>query len=107
MICPQLPKHSAKMQEEHQFDFPILFDEGLKVAKQFRLVHGFPDDLAEVYAGLGAGIPDINGTGEWSLPMPARYIVDSSGLIRDSAINPDYTRRPEPTDTVDLLRLLS
>ena len=106
VVCPQLPEHSAKMQEEHQFDFPILFDEGFKLSDELRLTHEFPDDLKAVYKKLGADLPAINGTKKWLLPMPARYLVDASGLIRDSAINPDYTKRPEPRDTVELLRLI-
>ena len=107
VVCPQLPEHSAKMQEEHAFDFPILFDEGLQLSDALKLTHGFPDDLEEVYRKLGADLPAINGTAEWILPMPARYLVEQSGLIRHSAINPDYTKRPEPRETVEMLRLMA
>ena len=107
VVCPQLPEHSAKMQEEHQFDFPILFDEGFELSKQLNLTHGFPDDLKRVYTGFGAVLTEINGYDDWMLPMPARYLVDATGLIRDSAINPDYTKRPEPSDTVDMLRMVA
>lgn len=107
VICPQLPKHSAKMQEEHQFDFPILFDEGFGLSDAMKLTHEFPDDLKEVYQKLGADLPAINGVERWILPMPARYLVEASGLIRDSAINPDYTKRPEPRETVEMLRLIA
>lgn len=106
MVSPQLPRYSAKMQETHRFGFPILFDENLGLSDRLKLTHGFPDDLKEVYRKLGADLPAINGTEEWSLPMPARYLVDASGLIRDAAINPDYTRRPDPKETVELLRLI-
>ena len=57
MACPQLPEHSAKMQEEHQFDFPILFDEGFQLSHELNLTHEFPDDLKEVYLGFGANLP--------------------------------------------------
>lgn len=107
VVCPQLPKHSAKMQEDHQFDFPILFDENLELSDRLKLTHEFPDDLKTVYKQLGADLPAINGTEKWVLPMPARYLVDATGLIRDSAINPDYTRRPEPTETLQLLRFIA
>lgn len=106
MVCPQLPEHSAKMQEEHQFDFPILFDEGFQLSHELNLTHEFPDDLKEVYLGLGVNLPEINGYDRWILPMPARYLIDVTGLVRDSTINPDYTQRPEPSDTVELLRMI-
>ncbi|MCP3902933.1 MAG: AhpC/TSA family protein, partial [Planctomycetes bacterium] len=30
--------------------------------------------------------------------------VDMSGTIRDAEVNPDYTRRPEPEATLEVLR---
>ena len=107
VVTPQKPFYSAKMQEEHHFDFPILFDESLKLADELRLSFEFPEDLAEVYRQLGADLPRIHGTDTWRLPMPARYVVDSSGLIRDAAIHADYTKRPDPKDTAELLAWIS
>ncbi len=39
--------------------------------------------------------------------MPARLIVDGRGIIRYADINPDYTVRPEPTDTVAVLKKMT
>jgi hypothetical protein len=36
--------------------------------------------------------------------MPARLIVDQEEIIRYADINPDYTRRPEPEETLEALR---
>jgi hypothetical protein len=41
------------------------------------------------------------------LPMPARYVVDKGGVIRTADVNADYTIRPEPSETVRLLRTLT
>ena len=95
------------MAKEHGLEFPLLQDPGMSLAKEMGLVFTFPEDLAAVYAQFGIKLPEINGVAEWQLPMPARYLVDGSGLIRDSAINPDYTRRPEPKDMVELLAMLA
>jgi len=35
--------------------------------------------------------------------MPARYLVDSHGVVRAAAVNADYTRRPEPEETLAAL----
>jgi hypothetical protein len=32
--------------------------------------------------------------------MPARYIIDTGGIIRVADVNADYTIRPEPSETV-------
>ncbi len=39
--------------------------------------------------------------------MPARYIIDTDGTIAYSEVNPDYTRRPEPSDLFPVLAKLS
>ena len=38
--------------------------------------------------------------------MPARYVVDQDRRIRAADVNPDYTVRPEPEDTVAVVRQL-
>jgi hypothetical protein len=38
--------------------------------------------------------------------MPARYVVGQDGRIRAADVNPDYTIRPEPEDTVAVVRQL-
>ena len=38
--------------------------------------------------------------------MPARYVVDRTGTIRAADVDPDYTHRTEPAETVAALRAL-
>jgi peroxiredoxin len=44
---------------------------------------------------------------EFRLAMPARYIIDQRGIIRGADVNADYTIRPEPLETLEILRNLS
>jgi hypothetical protein len=37
------------------------------------------------------------------VPMPARYIVGQDGLVLYSEVNPDYPRRPDPSDMFPVL----
>jgi hypothetical protein len=39
-------------------------------------------------------------------PIPARYVIDISGIIRAADVNADYMISPEPVDTVKFLRTL-
>jgi hypothetical protein len=43
------------------------------------------------------------GDDSWTLPIPARLIICTDGVIRYAEINPDYTERPEPEDTLSAL----
>jgi peroxiredoxin len=77
------------------------------VAKQFGLVFTLPEDLRKVYVGFGIDLAKANGDASWTLPMPARYVVDRTGTIRAADVDPDYTHRTEPAETVAALRALS
>jgi peroxiredoxin len=51
-------------------------------------------------------LPAGNGDDSWTLPLAARYVIDSEGVIRYARTDPDYTRRPEPEETLEALRKL-
>jgi peroxiredoxin len=86
--------------------FPTLRDLGNRVAGEYGLVFTLPDDLREIYQKLGIDLARGNGDGTWRLPIPARFVVDRGGIIRAADADPDYTRRPEPARTVEVLRQL-
>ncbi len=105
-ISPQMASHSRKTVENWKLSFEVLSDQGNHVARTFGLVYEFPSDLKQVYLKLGIDLEKFNGDDSWTLPMPARYIIDQSSTIRAADVNPDYTVRPEPEDTVRALNAL-
>jgi peroxiredoxin len=84
----------------------MLRDQGNKVAAQYGLVFKLPDDLKQIYVKFGIDLARANGDDSWTLPMPARFVVDHAGIIRAADADPDYTRRPEPARTLEVLRAL-
>jgi peroxiredoxin len=106
-ISPQLPSHNRELIRSRGLGFEILSDAGNDVAARFGLRFTLPDYLREVYASFPLDIAAYNGDASWTLPMPARFIVDQGGIIRDAQSDPDYTTRPEPEDTLAALRALS
>ena len=103
-ISPQTPVNSRKSVRENKLDFPILSDTHNDVAAAFGLRFDLPDYLVELYKSLKNDLPNFNGDGSWTLPMPARYVIGQDGVIRYAEVNPDYTRRPEPEDMLPVLR---
>ena len=55
---------------------------------------------------LGADLTQFNGEDSWTLSMPARYVIRQDGVIAYAEINPDYTRRPDPSDAYAVLDAL-
>ncbi len=77
------------------------------MAAEFNLVFQLPEDLREVYLGFGVDLEKFNGDESWTLPMPARFVIDRSGIIRSADVSADYTVRSEPSDTIKALRSLA
>ncbi len=99
-ITPQLAEHSRTMIERHSLSFDLLSDPGNEYLSTLGLRFELPDDVKEVYLSIGIDLPKHHGEDSWTLPVPARLLVDSSGIIRAADIDVDYTRRPEPEKTL-------
>lgn len=106
-ISPQTPVNSRRSERENELDFPILSDVGGAVAEAFGIRSALPDYLIELYKTFGINLPEINGNESWTLPVPARFLIASSGEIHYADINPDYTHRPEPEALLPALHALN
>ena len=103
-VSPELKKYSKQMRQKHDLTFDILWDEGNHLAEKFGIKFAFPVYLREVYEKFGSDLQRFNGDDSWTLPMPARYVVNQDGIITAADIHPDYTKRPEPQKTVEDLK---
>jgi peroxiredoxin len=104
VISPQLPAISLEMRAQMKFGFDLLFDAGNKTAEAYGIAMQLPDDLIKVYAGRGIDLPAFDGDDSWRLPVPARVVLAKGGVVLGIEADPDYTRRPEPEETLALLR---
>jgi len=105
-ISPQLPEHNRELIRTRHLAFEILTDRGNEVADRFGLRFALPDDLHQLYLTFPLDLEKFNGDASWTLPIPARFVIDQQGLIRYAESDPDYTTRPEPEDTLAALRAL-
>jgi len=86
--------------------FEVLRDLGNRVAEAYGLVFTLPGDLQAIYLKFGIDLARGNGDGTWRLPIPARFVIDRHGIVRAVDADPDYTRRSEPAQTVEILQRL-
>jgi peroxiredoxin len=103
-ISPQTVKQSFFMHDQHKLRFPLLFDAGNKVARQFGLTYRVPSFQEAVYRRAFVNLPFTNGDESWELPIPATYILDRDGAVLYASANEDYTERPEPTEIAEILQ---
>src|SRR5215469_16510877 len=102
-ISPMREPYLKQMAEKNHLEFNLLRDDRNAVAAKFGLVLQLPQDLSEVYKTFGTDLARFNGDDSWTLPMLARFVIDQKGILRHADINPDYTIRPDPAETIAVL----
>ena len=102
-ISPQTAPNSRKSQRDNRLSFPILSDVRSEIANAFGIRFGLPDDLVALYKSFKNDLPAFNDDPAWVLPMPARYVIGTDGIIAYAEVNPDYTQRPDPSELLPVL----
>lgn len=98
-----MEKFSKQVSKKNNLTYPVLCDIENKVTSSFGLVFDLPDELKEIYQNFGIDLERFNGDKSWQLPMPARFVVNSNGVVIDAEVNPDYTVRPDPAQIINIL----
>jgi peroxiredoxin len=107
VLTPELERYTRALHKKLSLTFDMLTDLHLKTAEQFRLVFTLPEYLRDLYKSFGNALDRFHDEPEFRLPIPARYVVDKQGIIRAADLNADYTVRPEPSETLMQLRILT
>jgi peroxiredoxin len=105
-LTPELERYTRNVHKKLNLSFDILTDLHLKTAVQYRLAFVLQGYLRALYKSFGNSLDRFNDESEYRLPLPARYVIDKEGIIRAADVNVDYTIRPEPSETLKVLRVL-
>ncbi len=103
-LSPQKPELGLSIIEKNNLTFDILCDPENAYATRLGLKFSLASELKPIYQGFGIDLSTCNGDESWTLPMPARIVVDKQGIVRATDIDPDYTVRPEPQKTLEDVR---
>jgi peroxiredoxin len=103
-VSPQNRDGSRAFVDQLGLTFDVLYDRANAVAADYGLAFEFPAYLRDVYEGtFKLDIAAINHDTAWRLPIPARYVIGTDGVVVDARVDPDYRYRPEPAETVSVL----
>lgn len=102
-ISPQTVRQNDFTVTQHTLPFPLLRDEGAKVAAEFGAAYSVPGAMQGYYRSILVNIPFINGEQSWRLPVPATFVIDQNGVVRWSQGHADFRVRPEPTEVLKSL----
>ncbi len=106
-ISPQLPDESMSTAEKNNLTFAVLSDVGNVVARKFELVFTLTEELRPLYKEFGIDLEKSNGDDSFELPVPATFVVDSSGIIVTAFVNADYKQRMEPEEIINALKMIN
>jgi peroxiredoxin len=103
VVSPQTQANSRRLTRDHALQFPVLTDAGGAVADAYGLRFTLPDYLVELYKGFKVDLVGYNADPAWTLPMPARYVIGTDGIIVYAEVSPDYSSRPDPSELLPVL----
>ena len=106
-ITPQPAGTCSAVAERDLLAFPVLSDQGNQVAGQYGVAYELAPALRALYTRLGHDLPNLNGTGDWQVPLPATFIVGTDGIIVRADVQPVAHRRLEPSEVLRTLESLS
>lgn len=101
-----LVKYAPQLVNKLNLKFPLLSDPGHSYLQQLGVVHTLPADLIGVYQGFGIDLVRFNGDDSGQLPLPGAITVDREGIVQNVSLSTDHTQRPEPAETLQLLKTL-
>jgi peroxiredoxin len=105
-ISPQTPDESLSTAEKNELAFAVLSDAGSATAKAYGIAFDLAEELRPIYTRFNHALPDKNGDESWVLPIPATYVVDTTGVIVLAFVDVDYRNRLEPAEIVAALESL-
>jgi peroxiredoxin len=89
-INPDTPDNSRQAKDRYRLPFTVLSDSQLEAANAFGITWRVTGRDDEYYAKLQRA----SGETHRLLPVPAYFIVDTTGLIWFEYVNPNYRVRP-------------
>ncbi|CAM1374495.1 peroxiredoxin-like family protein [Tenacibaculum xiamenense] len=104
-VSPQSTKFNKQIVEQQRLSFDVLNDEGNNLASQFGLKWTMVNPLKSLYKNdFKINLVDYNGDDTWTLPVPARFVINQEGIITYAEYSVDYTKRPNPEVIFEALK---
>ncbi|GAB4406784.1 MAG: peroxiredoxin-like family protein [Bacteriovoracaceae bacterium] len=106
-LTPDQYREINKTRKKFNLTFPIYSDKNNQLAKKLGLAFKVDQDTISAYKNLGIDLQAFQNNDEWMLPMPGVYVIDQTGTIRHIEVDPDYTKRAEPSKILEIAKSLS
>lgn len=95
-ISPDQPARVRETIERHSIRFTLLSDSSMHAAAVFGIAYKVDDATLRALAQYGVDLTAWSGEAHHLLPVPAVFVISSTGVIQFEYINPDYSVRAHP-----------
>jgi len=95
-ISPDQPVKIRETIEKHGMKYQLLSDSKMAAARAFGIAYQVDDATLELLAKHGIDLEAASGEKHRELPVPAVFVMGTSGVIQFEYVNPDYSVRLHP-----------
>lgn len=92
-VTPETSENINKTIEKTHASFSIIQDKGYEIMKAYQVNYTVDAGLYSKLKGYGVDLEKNNGNIDHVLPVPATYVINSSGKIVFVQFDKDYTKR--------------
>jgi peroxiredoxin len=104
-ISPDQPSKVGETIEKHSIPFTLLSDSAMTASRAFGIAYQVDEATLKGLAKYGVDLQVASGRAHHLLPVPAVFLVSSSGIIQFEYVNPDYSVRAHPELLLSAVRL--
>jgi peroxiredoxin len=105
-ISPETGGRAAEAKARHGAHYDILADVDQGLGMACGVVFRAPEPYRAVLLSRGVDLAERQGHAGWFLPVPATFVIDTSGIVLWAFMDVDFTRRAEPDDILAALAAL-
>jgi len=102
-VSPEKQESITATVEKTKAEYPVLYDEGLKIMKAYDVEFEVPENTITRYRNANIDIEKNNGANGKYLPVPAVYIIDKESTVTYRFFDSDYKKRPWVKDLLNNL----
>ena len=106
-ITPEAEPFNAELKAHTNACFPVLSDMDNGYALLLNLAFYVGDEKKRLMTEAGLDISPFNANDSWILPVPATFIIGTDGIVKARYIDPDYRRRMDIDEILDVLKGLA
>jgi peroxiredoxin len=103
-IVPDRQRFAMWLKSDAKAPFPVLTDVDNGYAMSLGLAFSVGEEMKHLMVNSGWDPSVSQGTDNWTLPIPATFIVGTDGIVHARFVDPDYRTRMAIDDMLAALR---